>query len=228
MAKLDNTPADNNKSALKATDLAGSTIDTSAGSTQRKHNEQKMKGYKPHRTDPLCQTMIFHALSAIHKALLEAAKIPLGRRCYFHLEVSDWKGWPRMDLKLVDRRAAVETPHSLTVLGHVRGQTGIVQFKLDAGQTLGYLEFNDGSQFEKLPAILKSAMRRFLTVVSEYVLNSADSNKVLETEAKQHAFERKEALPLSQSLSTLDLFTEEEDKNDNIVPNADVQPLDPL
>ena len=169
---------------------------------------------------------MLQAMNVMRKALGETAKIKLGNRFSFDLDVSDWEGWPRIELNLVDSVVPERIDYALIVTAHDRQDLGCIQMSMRDGQILGKVHLQDPGQFERLPLIAKRGIRHFLDAVSPHVLNPPRPEEMLEVQTKSIVTEPPSEDAIANHLSQADLFVEEESSDGNLVSLTEVVPVD--
>ena len=205
----------------------GSTVELFSNRLTRKLKEQEVKTDQSQKQCEARQALILQAMNMMRKALSETAKINLGNRFSFDLDVSDWEGWPRVELNLVDSVAPERVDYALIVTAHDRQDLGCIQMSMRSGQVLGKVHLQDPGQFERLPLILKRGVRHFLDAVAPYVLNPPKPEDMLEVQTKALVPEESEGRDLiSNQLSQADVFMEDERNDGNLVAVADVAPVE--
>lgn len=201
------------KDALTA-DAAGQTI--SLGSTlgnfatrmKRKLRERENRDEESQRDTECRHSRMLQALNIIRRALQETGQIQLGDRFELGFEVSDWEGWPRLSLNLLDRLIPDRIDYALLVTAHDRKALGTVELRMKSGQLLGQVHLQSESELERIPVVLKRAVRSFLDAVAEYVLNPAAPTE--STRIASDLLDEQEMLDEhAEQLSTQDLFSED-------------------
>lgn len=199
---------------------------------QRRIKEQEAKQSESKKANESRRTLMLQAMTTVRKALSATARISMGDRFSFAIEVGDWEGWPRVDLNLVDSLAPERCEHALIITAYDRKGAGTIQLNLRSGEVLARLHVDDPIELEKLPLILKKTVREFLDIVAEYVLNPKSAEDLVEVQSKpiNHAiFDTDEQSdPTQNELGTEDLFGQElPERNDNRVDAApEVRPLE--
>lgn len=79
----------------------------------------------------------------------------MGERFYLQLQVSDWEGWPRLDLRLVDRLAPTRIDHSLVVSVNDCRAQGWIGFTGRNNEVFGSLELANATELERIAPVLK-------------------------------------------------------------------------
>lgn len=203
----------------------GATADTFASRMQRRLKEQEAKVEQSRQALEARHNLMLQAMTTIRKALISTSRINLGERFSFVLDVNDWEGWPRVELNLVDGCAPDLVPHALIITANDRKNLGTVHIGTKSGESLARLQLEQPQEIEKLPLLLKKAVRHFLDIVAGYVLNPPSPQELLSEQAKSLGSSDFDCL--DQSLESEDLFREEEQKSDhNTVDSVDdVSPL---
>lgn len=134
----------------------------------------------------LRHSLILKTMTESRRALMEVAKVDLGSAFEFALEVDDWQGWPRVNVRLVN----IDKPHlqypSFTVSAHERAQTATIEiYAGDSMQPISYNITNEDAQ-SRFVTVLKRAVRLYLDEVSNCVLSSStNTHEEFETECIQ-------------------------------------------
>ena len=205
----------------------GSTLGNFANRMKRKLREQENRDEESQRDAELRHGRMLHALNVMRRALQETGQIQLGSRFELGLDVSDWEGWPRLSLNLIDLLLPDKIDYALLVTAHDRKCLGTVEMRLKSGQLLGQVHLQNEGELERIPAVLKKAVRSFLDIVAEYVLNPADPADFKSIESE--LLEQEEALDEhADRLRKQDVFSDDEySVRDNLVDAVgDAQPLD--
>jgi hypothetical protein len=199
---------------------------------QRRIKEQETKHTENKKADEFRRNLILQAMTTVRKALAATARISMGSRFSFAIEVGDWEGWPRVDLNLVDSLAPERCEHALVITAYDRKGAGTIQLNLRSGEILARLHVDQPTELEKLPLILKKTVREFLDIVAEYVLNPKSADEMVEVQSKplNHTiFDTDEqADSVQNELGAEDLFGQElPERNDNRVDAVpEVRPLE--
>jgi hypothetical protein len=208
------------------------TAEVFASRMQRRIKEQEAKQTESKKADESRRTLLLQAMTTVRKALAATARISMGDRFSFALEVGDWEGWPRVDLLLIDALAPGRSEHALIITAYDRKGTGTIQMSLRNGEALARLHVDDPAELEKLPLLLKKTVREFLDIVAEYVLNPKSPEELLEVQSKplDHALldDSGEVSGELDRLSKEDLFGQEfpeQDKN-RVDLAPEVRPLE--
>lgn len=212
-------------------DSLGITAEVFASRMQRRLKENEAKQSANKQAGEARQSLLLSAMTTVRKALSATARISLGSRFTFDLLVSDWEGWPRIELALVDEIAPQRVDYSLIITAYDRKGIGTLQMSLHSGEVLARLHLDPPNEIEKLPLLLKKAVREFLDKVAEYVLNPKSPEELLEVQTKpihEATFdEASEQAAIDKKLQAQELFGQEEKApNGNIVDQ--VQELRPL
>jgi hypothetical protein len=211
------------------------TVQTFAHRMRRRIKEHEQLATESNRAAETRAASMLHALTTIRKALLQTAKIKLDDRFHFELLVSDWEGWPRLDLNLVDTLAPARNPLGLEITAHDRQKRGQIQIGTHCGKLFSRMYLAEAGEFERLPVQLKSSIRKFLDMVSQYILHPSNAKELVTDTAPPLETSLKEEPALAQrdsrdslSLSGADVFSEENLGDDKLVQAVEVQPLDPF
>lgn len=192
-------------------EVLGSTVENFASRIRRKLKEQEEQQSISSRAAAERQAAMLRAMTAVRKALTEASKISLGNRFSLSLDVSDWEGWPRLELRLVDAMAPDLASQALIASTNDRNELGTVQLQLRSGEIIGRVHLRDAEEFNKLPLLLKKCMRQFLDLVAHSVLNPQRPEESLEYQTK--AIQEDEPAEPQTDLSSENLFTEDQPYN---------------
>jgi hypothetical protein len=216
--------------ADEAIEGLGTTVGSFASRLQQQLKEKEQRESHSQKQTSERHSRMLQAMNTIRRALQETCKIKLGSRFSLDLDVSDWKGWPRLELFLVDCHAPERKDYCLVVTAHDRQKRGAVEMHAVTGKLMGELELKDGAQQGRLPNVLKRTVRDFLDEVAEYVLDPKKPGELVETESAPISLDTNEyhnSDVVSQQLAGEDLFTDElRPQNDNVLSTeADLDPL---
>lgn len=207
-----NSSKDNNNIEL---DLElDSTVETLSNRLARKLKEKEVLDNKSQQSKQTRQALLLKSMNVIRKALTETSRIELNERFKLELEIDDWEGWPRAQLKLLDLVCPDKCNLSLFTEANDRNQNGSIRFSLNNTKNLEILEINSQEDFTKLPLLLKKVVRQFLELVTNQVLNPSALNESLEQQTKALNMEHEEEHQTKQSshteskLQSEDLFEE--------------------
>ena len=162
----------------------GSTVGSFANRINRGLKEQEIKQDQVLRARDNRHTLMLRSMTSIRKALQETCKIKLGERFGFDLEISDWEGWPRVELRLIDHLAPNWSELALIVTANDHKELGVIQLNMKTGQILGRLELCQLQEVERIPVILKRAVREYLDLVGAYVLDPIKPEDLIETASR--------------------------------------------
>lgn len=160
----------------------GTTVGNFASRIRRKLKEQEAQQHQSNLAASERQAMVLKAMTAVRKALQDAAKISLGERFRFTLEISDWEGWPKLELRLIDSLSPDLQIKSLIATANDRNELGLIQLHLITGEILGSVQLKDANEFARLPLIMKKALRTFLDMVAHSVLHPTARQDSLEAQ----------------------------------------------
>ncbi|RMG39998.1 MAG: hypothetical protein D6719_12125 [Candidatus Dadabacteria bacterium] len=195
-----------------------STVGTFATRINRKLREKEELNDVSAKLREARHALMLQAMTTIRKALQETCKVKLGERFYFDMIVSDWEGWPRVDLNLVDSVAPARVDYSLIVTANDRNDRGTVKIATKSGEILGQVQLANGDEFKRLPLILKRSVRQFLDVVAAYVLNPPAPEEMLETLAKPLEDVDPEQDAIAAALLNEDVFCDDaRDYKENLI-----------
>lgn len=200
----------------------GNTVGTFATRINRKLKEKEELDDVSARQAEIRHARMLQAMTTIRKALQETCKIKLGDRFHFALKVSDWEGWPRVALNLVDKFAPQRVDYSMIVTANDRNSLGSVVINTLNGDTLGRVQLCDSAELNRLPLVLKKSVRQYLDVVANYVLNPVAPEDLLETVTKNITSAANEVDEIGAKLQDTNVFSEENGfGNDNRVSEHD-------
>lgn len=203
----------------------GATAETFASRMQRRLKEQEAKEVESKKALSARHALMLQAMTTIRKALGSTARINLGERFSFDLAVSDWEGWPRVELNLIDGCAPTRIDHALVITANDRKNLGTVQISTKDGEALARLHLEAPGELEKLPLLLKKAVRHFLDTVAAYVLHPPSPQELIEQQAKSISITDFDVI--DRQLQGEDLFGEENPtQSSNTVESVEsLQPL---
>lgn len=211
----------------------GATVGTFDIRMKRKLEAQKAEESRTEKEANAREARILSAMTIIRKALQEASRITMGERFHLAIVISDNDGWPKLEVRLIDRLAPQRIDYGLVIGVNDHLSTGLIQFKLRNGETLGELTMANPSEMARLAVVLKGSIRRFLDIVGGYVLKPRKPEELVEVTARPigtHTYETSAPLSkssLDHSLLGAELFSEEiEPENENKV--AEVDDVNPL
>lgn len=190
-----------------ATEELGATVENFASRLKRQLKEQEVANSENAKATQARQALLLKAMTGVRKALQETARISLGERFFFELDISDWEGWPRLELQLLDNAAPGLVSQALIATATDRNEQGILQLATRGGSTLAVINLKDESEFSRLPLVLKKSLRTFLDTVSNAVLNPPDPAEMLA--AQTQMLEGTEGEPPGVNLLDEELFTKD-------------------
>jgi hypothetical protein len=200
----------------------GATVGNFASRIRRKLKEQEVQKTNTNRAAGQRQALMLKAMTGVRKALQDAAKISLGNRFFFELEIADLEGWPRLELKLIDSSMPDLQTQSLIATANDRNELGTLQLQMRGGEILGRVHLRDEEEFNRLPLIMKKSLRAFLDVVALLVLNPTNPEDSLaaQTAPLEDGFDGDFA---SRDLAEEDVFSADEgySRGDNRVEIED-------
>ncbi len=186
----------------------GSTVDLFADRLQRKLKKQEQVQDCSRKEAEQRHARILQAMTTIRKAIQDTCKIRLGDRFYFQVNVSDFEGWPKVELNLVDSVVPSRKDYGLLIAAHDRNDSGTVYFATLNNRLLGKVELQNQEEFNRIPLLLKKTVRSFLDTVADYVLNPPEPHELLEIQTRAIDLEE-EPDGVKEHLSDADLFSEE-------------------
>ncbi len=211
----------------------GATVGTFDARMKRKLEAQRAEESRSEGEANARESRILSAMTIIRKALQDASRVTMGERFHLAIIISDHDGWPRLEVRLIDRLAPQRVDYGLTISVNDHLGTGLIQFTLRNGETLGELTMANPSELNRLGVVLKGSIRRFLDIVGTYVLKPRKPEELVEVAARPigtHTHET--AAPaqksaLDNSLLGAELFSEEIDpRRENKVATIDeINPL---
>lgn len=204
----------------------GATAETFAGRMQRRLKEQELRDQQVKQAVQGRHALMLQAMTTIRKALGSSARINLGERFHFSLDVSDWEGWPRVELNLIDGCDPQRVSHALIITANDRKHLGTVQIGMKSGEVLARLHLSQPREIEKLPLLLKKSVRHFLDLVGAYVLNPPAPEEMLETQSQSLGATDFDVL--DRKLQNENLFAEDDviQSGNTVDSLSDVNPLD--
>jgi len=114
------------------------------------------------------QRLILEALSDTRAALSEILRIDLGTRYQLQLEISDWEGWPRLELRLIDSLTDFIPGFRGVVKEHLssgaieRSGRGMIFLALNYREVLAQFVVSEERDLEALPQAILEAVQHFL------------------------------------------------------------------
>ena len=225
MNKSPNTAAPNDKTT-ELVDSVGSAVESFAQRFQRKLKEKESEVDATQRATEARHALMLQAMNTIRKALAETVKINLGARFSLAVDISDWEGWPRIQVKLVDAVAPSHSAFVLAIIAHDRQEMGCINMTLNSEKLLAQAFLKDPEEFKRLPLMLKRAIREYRDTGAPYVLNPPDPRQVFEAHSKALHMDDEPETSADSELSEVDVFTEESYGDSNIVTSGDVSPVD--
>ena len=210
----------------------GATVGNFASRLNRRLQEKAQEETASEKAASERHARIFQAMTTIRKALQETCKIKLGDRFSFGLEVSDLKGWPKVDLRLVDKFAPKRVDYCLSVSAHDRQELGAIEIRTHSGDLRGHVHLKDPAEFKKIPYLLKKAVRSYLDEVAQYVLNPVRPEDLVEQQTKALEVEEdQEPDHVSHKLKQANVFSEDprlQSSNSVAVDEGEVNALDEI
>ncbi len=132
----------------------------------------------------LRQQALLKALMSIRKSLAKVARIDLGDRFRFEMDVDDWQGWPRITINLRERLSEKSDYPFFQVAAHDRKGQAIIELIYCTIEQRERISINDESDLQRMPAILKKCVRTFLDTVEGSILSAQQSENDGEIENK--------------------------------------------
>ncbi len=206
--------ADGTDFDLTSTDLTA-TLGAFSTRIQRKKKEQLQQTNIVEQEKKARHSLMLEALMNIRKSLGDVARIDLGERFSFSLEIDDWQGWPRLIIKLFDTLLPEAEYQSFLVQAHDRNGRGVLELAYSTPDKSERISITSESDLLILPAVLKKCVRSYLDHVAEIILGcERTTQEELEKDA-QHLksknagdFEEKHSAPteISGDVYEEDLF----------------------
>jgi hypothetical protein len=196
-----------------------STVGVFAHRIARKLKERESVASREEQAAEVRNGLILEAMTTIRKALQETLRINLGERFCFELDIDDWEGWPRVQLSLIDSCTPETIEHALIVTPNDRRGEGSIQISLKSGRFLGSVQLVDRAEMQKLPLVLKKAVREYLDLIANYILNPVKAEHLLAHQSKP--IDAGDPDLMAGSLKNSDVFMEEVAANDNRVATVD-------
>jgi len=200
----------------------GSTVDTFASRLRRKLRDQEIAEDLFEKESEKRRTAMMQAMLSIRKALQESARAELGKRFSLDLDMSDSDGWPRLELNLTDALLPEKIEHGLIVTATDRNSQGLILFvSRNRSEVISSLCLVNPEDIIKLPMLLKLTLRKFLDLITPFVLNPV-SQKEIDDEKPMSLEESK----VAKELMSQDVFSEDERHGcHNTVENEELVPL---
>lgn len=189
----------------------GSTVGTFAQRLQRKLKAKAVEEDQVQRASETRTSIILKAMSSVRKALQEASRVQLGKRFSLRCTNDDWEGWPRVKLDLIDRVSPTTIKYGLIITSKDSNDTGYINISLASGELITKLLFSEASDLQKLPLSLKKALRDFLGIIEQYVLDPESPDESLEIQTRAIT-DNLETTP-DPKLNEEDLFTSGSESN---------------
>ncbi|MCB0338774.1 MAG: hypothetical protein KDD53_04175 [Bdellovibrionales bacterium] len=202
-----------------------STVDIFANRIARKLKQREVEQTESEKAAEVRHALILEGMTTIRKALQETLRINLGDRFALDLDIDDYKGWPRVQLLLLDSLAPEQLDHGIIVSAHERNEMGTIEIHLAGSRCLGRVHLTDRRDFEKLGLVVKKSVREFLDIISTYILNPVRPQDLIAQQTK--ALEASDEDFLAENLAEEDVFTEDFNKNDNIIVPQEEAPAVP-
>lgn len=204
--------------AAEMVDSLGSTVDSFAAKMNQQLAKREAQESKVERETKQRHNLMFKALTTIRKALQDTCKIKLGQRFAFEIDIKDYKGWPRIDLRLVDALVPEHIEHALIVSANDKEEAGAVEIRDSKGKVLARVELSKPSEFDKIPVLLKRSVRGFLDQAAQYVMNPPNLNETLAGQTKALDVEEEDIEASGHKISREDLFANDIPKqNSNVI-----------
>lgn len=201
----------------------GDTVLSFQNRLQRKLKAQEKAQDVSDRKRDERHKLMLKAMTTIRRAMQDTCKIRLGERFSFELEVSDWQGWPQVELTLIDSVAPTRKDYGLIVSANDRNDLGTIVMTMRPNEVVGKVHLCDAEEFNKLPLLLKRTVRGFLDLIGEYVLNPKKPEELLEVQTQK--IEDEQLDEINAALTGVDVFSEDHGPvDDNIVPSEDNEP----
>jgi len=206
----------------------GTTVGSFASRLKRKLQEQAEIGSELLKAHEERKVLMMSAMTTIRRALQDISKINLGERFQFRIEVSDWEGWPRVEVNLIDALVPENIERGMTITAYDRKDQGIINIETRTGRSLGRVFFDTPQEASRLPLVLKKALRDFLDDAGQYVLNPKSPEDLAECQAKP--VETAEFDAIGDKLSREEVFSDDlylQDQN-RVSESEEAAPLGPV
>ncbi|MCB0343511.1 MAG: hypothetical protein KDD66_00260 [Bdellovibrionales bacterium] len=151
---------------------------------QKKKVEKEAAQNIAEQAAQLRQQALLKALMSIRKSLAKVARIDLGDRFKFDMDVDDWQGWPRITINLRERFSQKSDYPFFQVMAHDRKGQAIIELIYCTIEQRERLSITDESDLLKMPAILKKCVRTFLDTVEAQILTAQQADHDGEIENK--------------------------------------------
>jgi hypothetical protein len=112
------------------------------------------------------------ALVSIRKALREVCSVDLGENFSFKLIGDDWWGWPRLTLSITTPAGVTDEAPKLMVNVYDRNESGAIVFVVGDEGNERTLSLTSDHSLAQVPAFLRTCVREYLDLATEYVLNT--------------------------------------------------------
>ena len=183
-----------------------STVDNFASRMQRRIREQQQERERSEELAKARRELLLKAMTSIRRSLQDAHKINLGDRCSYELTVSDWEGWPKIELLLRDSLTPSSPIQGLAVSVAETSDSGRIVFRTIDHQHLGVFDIAT-DELQKLPLLLRRIVRDFLDTTSAYVLDPPPAEELLEQQTKMIELEG-EQINFSDKYSSEEFYLE--------------------
>ena len=174
--------------------------------------------------------LMMETLMTIRRSLNDVARIDLGERFGLYLEADDWRGWPRLIIRLEDAFAPETEFPTFKVSAHDRQAQGIVEITYRHDAKPEKISVTNQLDLKRLPTTLKRCVRSFLDLIEEIVLNQDAYQEDEEANLSQKEIVKPEGEQEEASGDAIDanLFSEDVVSNDFLERLPSIEDLDTL
>jgi len=182
-SQSDNNDDLGNKSdGLFESKLSGTT-QAFSNRIQRKIQEKEKQDLVSGEATKDRHNLLLKALLTIRRSLTDVTRIDLGERFCFSLFSDDSNGWPRFTISLNDNIMRAAHYPTLQVLANDRLQQATIEIKYDINVAPLLVNLNTEGDLSKMPSLLKKAVRSYLDLIGELILQ-AEQNSIELTDSK--------------------------------------------
>lgn len=219
--------AEKSNTAVSTNKAVGDTVENFSERMRRKLRDQQLAAAQHARVMAARHATLLHAINLVRKAIGEATKVDLGKRFSLDFDVSDWEGWPRLELSLVDR-TGIDCELALVISANCRQDSNLLIFGLRTETVLARVDANTESDIASIPPTVKKVLRHFLDLVSERVLcpdpvTAAGCRKQPSPRASDVVLDD---VITENHLARTDFDLDETQANENRVVGGDVIPIE--
>ena len=210
---------------------AFSSIENTVGVFQnrlrRQLSSQQERAEEAERSKQLRGQLLLQAMSGVRKALQETSKINLGDRFEFVLDVEDRDGWPRITLELFDSEYPEEKDVAFMATAKVLDVQHYIVFHTRSERSYGRVDIEDEEDLDLVPKLLKKAVRKFLDITAELVLNPKQKEQVFAPPELLEADEEIKKRAQDAQLLSEDVFSDQDEvvKDNRVEESETDEPL---